>query len=59
VPLLYFESVAEATQAALAIRDALVRMQTAHSGPLQARLSLNVGSVSDRVIGTALRRSVR
>jgi len=40
--LLYFESVAEATQAALAIRDALVRMQTAHSGPLQARLSLNV-----------------
>jgi len=56
--LLYFESVAEATQAALAIRDALARTQTAHSDPLQARLSLNVGSVVIGVIGTTLRRSV-
>jgi class 3 adenylate cyclase len=56
--LLYFESVTEATQAALAIRGALARMQTAHSDPLQARLSLNVGSVVIGVIGTALRRSV-
>jgi len=56
--LLYFESVAEATQAALAIRDTLARTQTAHSDPLQARLSLNVGSVVIGVIGTTLRRSV-
>ncbi len=56
--LLYFDSVAEATQAALAIRDALARTQTAHSDPLQARLSLNVGSVVIGVIGTTLRRSV-
>src|SRR5712692_3300930 len=56
--LLYFESVTEATQAALAIRDALAHTQTAHSDPLQARLSLNVGSVVIGVIGTTLRRSV-
>jgi class 3 adenylate cyclase len=56
--LLYFESVTEATQAALAIRDALARTQTLHSASLQARFSLNVGSVVIGVIGTALRRSV-
>jgi class 3 adenylate cyclase len=52
--LLYFESVTEATQAALAIREALAR----RANGLQARFSLNVGHVVIGVIGTALRRSV-
>jgi class 3 adenylate cyclase len=52
--LLYFESVTEATQAALAIREALAR----RADGLQARFSLNVGHVVIGVIGTALRRSV-
>ncbi|HJY81463.1 MAG TPA: adenylate/guanylate cyclase domain-containing protein [Candidatus Binatia bacterium] len=56
--LLYFESVTEATQAALAIRGALARTHTVQSDSLRARLSLNVGSVVIGVIGTALRRSV-
>jgi class 3 adenylate cyclase len=56
--LLYFESVVEATQAALAIRDALARTQTSQLDSLRARLSLNVGSVVIGVIGTTLRRSV-
>lgn len=56
--LLYFESVAEAAQAALAIRDALARTHTPQSDPLRVRLSLNVGGVVIGVIGTALRRSV-
>jgi class 3 adenylate cyclase len=56
--LLYFESVTEATQAALAIREALARTRIPQSDSLQARLSLNVGSVVIGVIGTALRRSV-
>lgn len=55
--LLYFESVGEATQAALSIRDALA---ATGSGPgrLRARLSLDVGDVVIGVIGTPLRRSV-
>jgi class 3 adenylate cyclase len=56
--LLYFESTAEATRAALAIREALARIQASNSGVLQARFSLNVGDVIIGVIGTALRRSV-
>jgi class 3 adenylate cyclase len=56
--LLYFESVAEGTQAALAIRAALARAQPQRPQPLQARLSLNVGSVVIGVIGSTLRRSV-
>jgi len=57
--LLYFESVTEATQAALAIRDALSRQQTTEEhAPLRARLSLNVGSIVVGIIGTPLRRSV-
>ncbi|MGH8009649.1 MAG: adenylate/guanylate cyclase domain-containing protein, partial [Candidatus Binatia bacterium] len=56
--LLYFESATEATQAALAIRDALGRQQTEERVPLRARLSLNVGSIVVGVIGTPLRRSV-
>jgi len=55
--LLYFESVTEAAQAALEIRDRLA--QTAQSEePLRARLSLDAGSVVIGVIGTPLRRSV-
>jgi class 3 adenylate cyclase len=53
--LLYFESVTEATQAALAIRDA---MRSADGAPLRARLSLDVGSIVIGIIGTPLRRSV-
>jgi class 3 adenylate cyclase len=56
--LLYFESVTEATQAALAIRDQFARTQAAKAHPLQARFSLNIGDVTIGVIGTALRRSV-
>jgi class 3 adenylate cyclase len=56
--LLYFESVTEATQAALAIRDQLARTQAKKLHPLRARFSLNIGDVTIGVIGTALRRSV-
>src|SRR5262249_45601527 len=55
--LLYFESVLEAAQAALAIREALDR-QTQDGLPLRARLSIDVGSIVIGVIGTPLRRSV-
>ena len=56
--LLYFESVMEATQAALAIRQALAQMPANGHPPLQARFSLNVGNIIIGVIGVALRRSV-
>jgi class 3 adenylate cyclase len=56
--LLYFESVAEATQAALAIRTALARERPGQQEPLRARLSLNVGSIVIGIIGSTLRRSV-
>ena len=57
--LLYFESVSEAVQAALAIRRALpATQQTSDSLPLEARISLNVGDIIIGVIGIALRRSV-
>lgn len=56
--LLYFESVAEAARAALAIREALVRIKEQKGIEIKARFSLNIGSVVIGVIGTALRRSV-
>jgi class 3 adenylate cyclase len=56
--LLYFESVTEATQAALAIRNRLAQTRAEKSYALQARFSLNTGDVTIGVIGTALRRSV-
>ena len=56
--LLYFESVAEATQAALSIRDTLARRQEEGQTPLQARFSLSVGDIVIGVIGTPMRRSV-
>ena len=56
--LLYFESVPEATQAAVAIRHALAQAPPEGHAPLRARFSLNVGSIIVGVIGSALRRSV-
>jgi class 3 adenylate cyclase len=56
--LLYFESVTEATRAALAIRAALEAGAASDGGRLRARLSLDVGDIVIGVIGTALRRSV-
>jgi len=56
--LLYFESVGEATQAALAIREALAIAVPSAGPPLRARLSLDVGDIVIGVIGTPLRRSV-
>jgi class 3 adenylate cyclase len=56
--LLYFESVSEATQAAVEIREALSRRPTNGQVSPQARFSLNVGSVIIGIIGSALRRSV-
>ena len=56
--LLYFESVPEATQAAVAMRHALAHAQPEGQAALRARLSLNVGSIIVGVIGSALRRSV-
>jgi len=56
--LLYFESVGEATQAALSIREALAAEDSGSGPPLRARLSLDVGEIVIGVIGTPLRRSV-
>jgi class 3 adenylate cyclase len=56
--LLYFDSVVEAAQATLAIRQKLARTQEGQTAPVRARFSLNVGDVVIGVIGTALRRSV-
>jgi len=56
--LLYFESVSEAVQAALAIRDALARAEPVDGTRLHARLSLDVGSIVIGIIGTPMRRSV-
>jgi class 3 adenylate cyclase len=56
--LLYFESIAEAARAALAIRAALIRIKEQKGIELQARFSLNIGSIVIGVIGTTLRRSV-
>jgi class 3 adenylate cyclase len=56
--LLYFESAAEATQAALAIRRALASEHAADPAPLQARMSLNAGSVVLGIMGSPLRRCV-
>jgi class 3 adenylate cyclase len=56
--LLYFESVAEAAQAAFAIRAGLGYGSSDAAGRLRARLSLDVGDIVIGEIGTALRRSV-
>jgi class 3 adenylate cyclase len=56
--LLYFESTAEAAQAALAIRAALKRGGEATAHPIAARMSLTVGDVVLGLVGTALRQAV-
>ena len=56
--LLYFESVTEATQAALGIRDALANEKLDDGSRLRARFSLDVGATVIGVVGTSLRRSV-
>jgi class 3 adenylate cyclase len=56
--LLYFESVTEATQAALAMREALASEKPVGGTRMRARFSLDVGSVVVGIIGTPLRRSL-
>ena len=56
--LLYFESASEAAQAAIAIRHALANAQPEGRIALQARISLNCGSIIVGIVGSALRRSV-
>jgi class 3 adenylate cyclase len=56
--LLYFGSLRQAAQAALAIRDALLTEQRAGALTVHARISLNVGEVTIGVIGSAHRRAV-
>jgi class 3 adenylate cyclase len=56
--LLYFASITQATQAALAMRTAFAVLQTKDGQGIQARFSLNVGEVTIGVIGSVLRRSV-
>ena len=56
--LLYFESVSEATRAALSIRETLASQEAGDGLTLRARLSLDVGAVVIGVIGTPMRRSV-
>lgn len=56
--LLYFESTAEATQAALAIRAALAHGSCDKETPIAARMSLTVGDVVLGVVGSAMRQAV-
>jgi class 3 adenylate cyclase len=56
--LLYFESAAEATQAALAIRAALARGTCDAEMPITARMSLTVGEVVLGVVGSTLRQAI-
>ncbi len=56
--LLYFESTAEASQAALAIRDAIAAGACGTSCPVSARMSLTTGEVVVGLVGTALRQSI-
>ena len=56
--LLYFESTAEAAQAALAIRSALAAGSRDRETPITARMSLTVGDVVLGVVGSAMRQAV-
>jgi len=56
--LLYFDSIAAATRAALAIQLALDSEKETNKLLLQARISLNIGEVIIGVIGSLRRRSV-
>ncbi|MBI3248966.1 MAG: adenylate/guanylate cyclase domain-containing protein [Deltaproteobacteria bacterium] len=56
--LLCFKSLTEATQAALAMRETLVRAQANDPQALHARFSLSIGDVVIGLIGTTLKTSV-
>lgn len=56
--LLYFESAAEATQAALAISAALARGTCDPEMPVTARMSLTVGEVVLGVVGSTMRQAI-
>lgn len=56
--LLYFESTAEATQAALATRAALDQGTFEPVGRLAARMSLAVGDVVVGIVGSAMRQAI-
>lgn len=56
--LLYFESVAEASEAALAIRTALACGACEATTPVEARMSLTVGDVVLGVIGSTMRQAI-
>jgi class 3 adenylate cyclase len=56
--LLYFESPAEAAQAALAIRAALAGGSCDAEVPIAARMSLTVGDVVLGVIGSSMRQAI-
>ena len=56
--LLYFESTAEATQAALAIRAALAHGTCGEKSPVAARMSLTVGDVVLGLIGSTMRQAI-
>ena len=56
--LLYFESTAEAAQAALAIRSALAAGSCDQQTPITARMSLTVGDVVLGVVGSTMRQAV-
>jgi class 3 adenylate cyclase len=56
--LLYFESTAEAVQAALAIRNAIASGACGMSCPVSARISLTTGEVVVGWVGTAMRQSI-
>lgn len=56
--LLYFESAAEATQAALAIRAALAQGTCDEATPIAARMSLTLGEVVLGVVGSTMRQAI-
>lgn len=56
--LLYFESTAHATQAALAIRAALTGGTCEGPCPVHARMSLTVGQVVVGLVGSAMRQAI-
>ncbi len=56
--LLYFESTAEATYAALAIRAALACGACEATIPVEARMSLSVGDVVVGVVGSTMRQAI-
>ena len=56
--LLYFESTADGTEAALAIRSALACGTCGADDPVAARMSLTVGEVIVGVVGSTMRQAI-